>query len=235
MYSVILVKDKYYIDDVKAQFKSVVEVPSVIDGKEIYGITSNAFTGKIMKSVILSEGIQYIADYAFEGCNELESVIIPKTVNHIGEYAFSECVSLKTVTFEQKSELTKLEKGTFANCGALVNVVLPDQLDTIGEWCFFQCKELQNVQMPSTVTSINEFAFARCQKLLNVLFKDDAQLQTVKDFAFLDCSNVEIQLPITVKNFGKGSFENVLKLELAPGNRVKVPYLRAFKGCNLYK
>ena len=234
-FTVVLVDDKFYIDDVKVSYRDVVEVPSVIDEMEIYGITSNAFAGKPIKSVKISEGIQYIADYAFEGCNELESVSIPSSVNYIGEYAFAECKYLRTVTFEQKSKLTKLNKGVFANCENLVNLTLPDKLNTIGEWCFFQCKELINVQMPNNVKSINEFAFAKCENLLNVLFEKGAKLKTVKDYAFLDCNQLVLYMPKTFYSAGKGAFENVFEVHLTPGKKVNVEYIRAFKGCDLHK
>ena len=60
-YTVVLVDDKFYIDDVKVSYRDVVEVPSVIDEMEIYGITSNAFAGKPIKSVKITAKQNVIA------------------------------------------------------------------------------------------------------------------------------------------------------------------------------
>ena len=237
MFKVIEVEDKYYIDGlVNVNFAEDVVVPSTIDDKPIYGISSNAFNKRTVRKVTIEDGIEYIADNAFEGCQHLLSVEIPKSVSYIGEYAFEGCEKLHTVVFKEESKLTTLAKGLFANCEKLESIVLPDGLVTIGEWCFFQCENLINIQMPKTVTTISEFAFAKCFKLMNLLFEKDTELQIVKDFAFMDDCKLVVCLPKTVAEVGKGSFQNVFKVQLEPDNKLEnIPYLRSFKGCDLYK
>lgn len=63
-------------------------IPSSIDGFEVYSIASNAFEGYTFKSVIISEGIEYIDWFAFYGCSRLQSITIPSSVKRIGYSAF---------------------------------------------------------------------------------------------------------------------------------------------------
>jgi hypothetical protein len=45
---------------------------------------------KVLKSVLLCEGIEGIGDYAFAGCESLQTISLPDSVKEIGVAAFSE-------------------------------------------------------------------------------------------------------------------------------------------------
>lgn len=61
-------------------------------------IGKNAFSYRKFTKLIISEGVEEIEYYAFNGCENLENVIIPSTVKHIHGYAFARCNNLKSVT-----------------------------------------------------------------------------------------------------------------------------------------
>lgn len=48
--------------------------------------------------ITLPNTIEYIGDYAFEGCVNLQSIEFPKSLHKIGTYAFAYCSSLKNVS-----------------------------------------------------------------------------------------------------------------------------------------
>lgn len=64
-----------------------------------------------LRTVVFSEGVESIADYAFSDCEYLQKVVLPNSLKGIGERAFENCPSLK-----------KIE--------------LPDNLVSIGNDCF---------------------------------------------------------------------------------------------------
>lgn len=64
-------------------------IPSEIDGFKVYGITDNAFENYSFKSVIISEGVEEIAWFAFYNCKNLVSITIPSSIRKIGHSAFS--------------------------------------------------------------------------------------------------------------------------------------------------
>ena len=63
-------------------------IPSIVDGLEVAGIDEKAFDGYKIKSVVISEGVEYIDWFAFYNCQHLTSVTIPPSVKKIGYSAF---------------------------------------------------------------------------------------------------------------------------------------------------
>lgn len=85
-------------------------------------------------SVVIPDGVTYIDDEAFKGCDKLTKVTIPSSVDYIGYNAFDGYASLETV-------------------------IIPDSVTTIGDEAFFGCTSLKNVTIPKNVTSIGAYAF----------------------------------------------------------------------------
>ncbi len=63
-------------------------IPSYIDGVKVYGIAESAFAFSDIKSVIVSEGVEYIDWFAFFNSPFLISVTIPSSVSKIEYSAF---------------------------------------------------------------------------------------------------------------------------------------------------
>ena len=55
--------------------------------------------GKGDSSYIVSDGVEVIADGAFDGCENLVSISLPESVTRIGFYAFLNCESLTSINF----------------------------------------------------------------------------------------------------------------------------------------
>jgi hypothetical protein len=72
-------------------------IPSSIDGYEIVAIADGAFENTDIKSMIISDGIQTVGWFAFNGCNKLTSVTIPSSVTSIGYSAFGATESALTI------------------------------------------------------------------------------------------------------------------------------------------
>ena len=91
-------------------------IPSYVsDGKQVYKVTeisSTAFAGKSIRSVVLGEFIKSIPDGAFKNCTELEEVI--GSFTKIGNEAFAGCTNLTNMNIP--SNVIKI--GTNAFIGA---------------------------------------------------------------------------------------------------------------------
>ena len=85
-----------------------------------------------------------IADYAFDGCDNLRNVTIPDTVTSIGAHAF-------------------------AYCKNLTGIVIPNGITTIKDGTFEYCSNLTSITLPESLTTIEEYAFTRCVKLIEVI------------------------------------------------------------------
>ena len=107
-------------------------IPDFIDGKRIIGIGSAAYENCTdIETLEISEGIQFIGDWAFFGCIKLRDVHFPSSLISIGRLAFFECNRLDTI-------------------------ILNEGLRTIGDKAFGFCEDLSRMLLPSTVTKIGE-------------------------------------------------------------------------------
>ena len=66
----------------------MIVIPSHIDGIKVYGIGESAFSFSEIKTVVISEGVEYIDWFAFFNSPFLESVTIPSSVTKIAYSAF---------------------------------------------------------------------------------------------------------------------------------------------------
>ncbi|MBQ8415039.1 MAG: leucine-rich repeat domain-containing protein, partial [Clostridia bacterium] len=65
-----------------------------------YDFSVNAqYVPSSLKTVIITDGVTSIGNYAFSGCSGLTSIVIPDSVTSIGNYAFSGCSSLTEVYY----------------------------------------------------------------------------------------------------------------------------------------
>ena len=65
-------------------------IPSSIDGYEVFAIADGAFSDMKIRSVIISDGVENVGWFAFNGCTSLCSVTVPSSVKSIGHLAFGE-------------------------------------------------------------------------------------------------------------------------------------------------
>ena len=180
-----------------------------------------------IKSIIISNEITNIGDYAFLKCRKLTSIAIPNSVTSIGKSAFEECVSLSSITIPDEvtsidehtfkgckklssitlpQNLIAIEKGAFADCENLVSITIPDGVTNIGKWAFKDCKKLSSITLPNSVISIGEGAFIDCHVLSSVALPSN--ITTIKYRTFSDCWKLtSITIPNSVISIGNRAFE----------------------------
>ncbi len=72
-------------------------IPASIDGHRVVEIADSAFAQSNLKNVIISDGIERIGWFAFDGCTSLEAVTIPSCVTEIGYSALGSSESGVTI------------------------------------------------------------------------------------------------------------------------------------------
>ena len=139
-----------------------------------------------IKTVVLSNGVTSIGDYAFFNCSKITSITIPESVTSIGDCAFYNCSSLTSFYYTGDVAGWCGIKGLY-NVMSLSStlyiggkkvegdLVIPDSVTSIGSGAFRCCSGLTSVTIPNSVTSIGGQAFEYCSGLKTVLYKGTAE------------------------------------------------------------
>lgn len=114
--------------------QTLLVIPSFINSFPVVRIGVGAFEHeKMLKKLIICDGIEIIQSSAFCWCDGLEELFIPSSVKKIGAYAFVNCYSLFTIHWDAISCI--LFKDNYANDGWRVSApfsgLTPNQTDVI--------------------------------------------------------------------------------------------------------
>lgn len=126
--------------------KEIIEIPSVIAGKEVTRIGAGVFSQNLY----------------------IKKVVLPDSVKHIGENAFSKCCNLKRIYLSDN--ITRIGSYTFYGCINLKRISIPAGVTSIGRYAFCECSSLRRINLPRSLTSIGESAFENCSALKKVYY-----------------------------------------------------------------
>ena len=139
--------------------------------------------------VEIPEGVEEIAESAFEGQNKIKEIFIPNTVQKIGNYAFKNCSELEKLYIPDSvchDFVTSLGCGLFTHCKNLKEVRLP-YMDQIASHMFFNCKNLEKVDLSAGVNFIKDNTFSDCPNLKEVVLADPPTGYRIAWYAFEGC------------------------------------------------
>ena len=164
-------------------------------------IGGGAFKGNTtMTNLVVSDGVRYISDYAFEGCTLLKNVELGKSFGSMGVGIFKDCKALEKVNFTWKYSLSSLGVSMFEGCSALTEINLSDlmNLKVVGERAFFGCSQLPGLTFGDSLTTVNVSAFENCTSLVYADFgittedkQSESKLSEIKDRAFAGCTTLK--------------------------------------------
>lgn len=209
----------------------------------ITAIGEHACENRDVIALEIPQGVTYIGESAFSGCNKLTSVTLPEGLTSISAHTFEACTRLESVLFP--NSLTRIEAYAFIGCIPLKNVIFPDGLRYIGDFAFSWCEGFREITLPGSVTEIGNSAFLGCQKLESISLPDNLEiigdyafklcrelteitlpdsLVSIGNYAFFDCENVtSFHIPASVTHIGISPFDSGNSLEsmtVAPDNEV---------------
>lgn len=161
-----------------------VVIPDTINGKKVIGIGEKAyFDCKTMKTLYLSDGIEFIEDGAFANCKNLQKIIFPKTLIRIGSE-------------NSDTKWNSNNKGAFENSG-VTKLSFPERLEKIGRYSFSRCNKLTSIEFPLSLKKIGVAAFSFCSALKRVVLNEG--LEIIEESVFNCCLNLSmLQIPSTV-------------------------------------
>ena len=173
-----------------------------------------------VKTVTISDGIEFIEDGAFAKCNKLENVIFPATLKRIGSIGKRE---------RSYNIFDSCSRGAFESC-ALKNVILPENLTYLGEYSFSYCRSLKSIDIPNGVTTIQDCTFNHCSALKMVRLPEKLKIIGIR--AFCECNGLsKIQFPLALEEIGSGAFLKCGFVSLVLNEGLKKIGSQAFKDC----
>ena len=156
-----------------------------------------------VKTLIISDSVTSIGDYAFSDCYALTSVNIPNSVKSIGSGAFKDCTSLTSITIPDS--VTSINSYTFDYCISLVIITIPESVTIIDDRAFADCLSLKSVTIGNSVTNIGDFTFAYCASLTSVTIGNS--VTSIGSSAFFLCTSLtSVNIPDSVTSIGDYAF-----------------------------
>ena len=120
-------------------------------------ISTNAFYGCGIESLVLPDGLTTIYGSAFANCSKLKSINLPAGITELPRMVFSGCTSLTSIQLPEA--LTAIGDFAFNNTG-LIEVDIPSSVSTIGNQAFYSCNSLRKVTVHrAEPVEINIYAF----------------------------------------------------------------------------
>lgn len=214
--------------------KSVMEIPSQLDGYTVTGINGllgyentilykESVIGKPVNKVIIPYGVKRIGEGAFARCSNLTEIQIPSTVKLIGADAFS----------DKWLEANRSSNGYVVVNGILVDghkasghVTIPSNIVSISDEAFAKSVRINqrfpnyegitSVTIPSSVKRIGTGAFSSCDL---TKAKMSEGLEVIADYAFAYCTKLtEGTIPQSVTELAGNAFEGDNKLKITNPN-----------------
>lgn len=141
---------------------------------------------KEIHTIILSEEMTSIGNYAFMGCENVTSIVIPETVTEIGECSFAQCRNLQYL--DLGNHLQIIGEGAFQECEMLPWVEIPGSVTEIRANAFYRCYSLLAGNIPKTVKVLGELVFSYCTDMVRATI--NAQIEELPGWTFYGCSSL---------------------------------------------
>lgn len=224
-----------------------VKTPTVLGGHKVVGIGSGGAEGTggidndYIRNLTISEGIQFIDEWAAIHGSNIRNIKIPSTVTSIGNFAF---MGRNIKKFEVSSKnkyyssdkagcLYDKKKTKFIACpmGKTGKLKIAGKVRSIEKGAFYCTEGLSTVILPKKLKQIKAGTFVR-SGLKKILLPDTLKLIGIN--AFVDCDNLtSVTIPKNVTNIERGAFmccRNLKKLKFAKGSKLKKIGDYAFAG-----
>lgn len=172
--------------------KTKLIIPETIDGKSVFAVVANSFTGSDLTYLKLPASLSLLGSNAFNECDSLTQIDVDE--------ANTKFCSIDGVVYSK--DKTVLRAFPAGRSGSFM---IPDGVTTIYNFAFYRCYQLESVNMYNTVTSIGERAFSFCWNLKNIRLSEN--LEKISPFAFSHCNDLtEIHLPKSITSIGDDAF-----------------------------
>ena len=181
-------------------------LPSMFQGHPLTSIGVQSFyDNKILRAIVIPEGVTSIQNSGFAFCESLEYVSLPESLVEIDPFAFN-FSDLRTLTLPQGLKTIRYE--AFSHNQGLTSINIPDGITEIEDSVFYQCTSLRSVTLPKNLEKIGINAFAATA--LNEVTLPD-RLVSIETRAFWRSNLEKVTFPKNLAEIGEEAYaENKL-------------------------
>ena len=158
-------------------------------------------------SYMIPEGVEQIANGAFQECSNLTKVEIPESLTEISDGEFNKCGRLTEIQVSEKSLKYSSDSGSLYNKektelvryvnGKSGDCILPDGIVNIRDSAFQNCDKLIKIVIPESVEKIGKNVFRYCESLTEIQAAEENQNYSSYDGVLYDKIKTRlIQYPI---------------------------------------
>ncbi len=208
------------ITDCDTSISGDVVIPDTIEGYPVTEIGESAFSScDKITSVIFSNNIISISDYAFAEIDKLKTVRIPFSVLSIGKSAFMGCEKLTEIIVDSNNPKYSVDEfGVLFNKDKTIliqypaglsktNYKIPYGVVKIDNSAFHSNTFIVNIEIPTSVKEIGFAAFMYCRNLSHVVIPN--KVTSIESYTFYGCNNLKsIYIPsevLTIKDDALGN------------------------------
>ena len=145
-YTLINGNTEYSVSAGSASNKDIIRIPNRHQEKPVIEISNSGFFNCNLTSIIISNNVRVIDDWAFAYCDNLEVVIFVDNslLTSIGDCAFFQS-SLESINIP--NGLISIGASSFANCYNLTIINLGSEMASIGYVPFYRCSSLTEINV----------------------------------------------------------------------------------------
>ncbi|MBO7395725.1 MAG: leucine-rich repeat protein [Ruminococcus sp.] len=141
---------KYIVDENNKTFCSVDGVVFTKDMKTLVAYPTSYYT----KTYTVPDGVETIGDGAAYN-SDIESLILSDSVTRVDDFAFTYCKKLKSIKFT--NSLKFIGYSGFGNCASLESADVPASVETIDTNAFGYCAALKTLTINNPNCTISDF------------------------------------------------------------------------------
>lgn len=168
-----------------------------------------------VKSVIVSDGVTSIGNYAFYNCLSLNNVRLYASVASVSDTAFVYCTALESISVDNGNEhycsidgnLYNRDKTTlvkYASGKSDAAFTVPDGTLSVGNYAFSHSEKLTNIALPGGIEAIGAYTFQH-SALTGITMPDS--ITRIGEFAFYWCSKLtDVKLSAGLSYLGGRAF-----------------------------
>ncbi len=168
-------------------------------------IEKYAFYNNPVETIVFSNSLKSIGEYAFYGCEALQDFVLPESLEIIEQYSFYGCKQIKNLVIP--NSVTTVGQNSFYGCTSLMSVVLSNKMEEIATSLFYNCSSLKTVLMSDSIKSIGNSAFRNCRFLENIILSNN--LKSIGSYVFSGCTRLtDLYIPISVEDISRYAIYN---------------------------